>query len=423
MSIGRSVQSGVYRNGALGVPMPVPRAPAALEAKARKRMSARAYDYVAGSAGTERTAHANTAAFARRAILPRMLRDVGERDLSVELFGRRLPLPLYLSPVGVLELAHRGADVAAGRAAAFAGIPMAFSSQASRPMEEIAAAMGEGPRWFQLYWSSDDDVVLSFLERAEASGCEALLVTLDTHVLGWRPRDLDHAFLPFAHGMGIAQYTSDPAFMRLAAARPPSAGAKPKPTLTAIRTLLAMTRRHPGGFWANLRSPLPRAAVETFLDVFSRSTLTWADLAFLREHTRLPIVLKGLCDAEDAARALDAGVDGIVVSNHGGRQIDGAVAALDALPGVAERVAGRVPVLFDSGVRTGSDVLKALALGAVAVGLGRPYVYGLAVDGEAGVRAVIDHVAAELDLSLALAGLRDLSEVDAGLLSSYSASS
>lgn len=416
MSIGRSVQSGVYRNGALGVPMPVPRDPAALEAKARGRMSARAYDYVAGSAGTERTARANTGAFSRHAILPRMLRDVGDRDLSVDLFGRRLPLPFYLSPIGVLELAHRDGDVAVGRAAASAGIPMAFSSQASRPMEEIAAAMGEGPRWFQLYWSSDDDVVVSFLERAEACGCEALLVTLDTHVLGWRPRDLDHAFLPFAHGMGIAQYTSDPAFMRLAANRPPSTGPKPKPTLAAIRTLLAMARRHPGGFWANLRSPLPRAAVETFLDVFSRSTLTWADLAWLREKTSLPIVLKGLCDAGDAERALDAGVDGIVVSNHGGRQIDGAVAALDALPGVVDRVAGRVPVLFDSGVRTGTDVLKALALGASAVGLGRPYVYGLAIDGEAGVRAVIDHVAAELDLSLALAGLRNLSEVDGSLL-------
>ncbi|GIG64452.1 alpha-hydroxy-acid oxidizing protein [Phytomonospora endophytica] len=417
--IGRRVQSRIYRNGALGVPMATPRSPDGLERAARRRMSARAFAYVAGSAGAERTARANIEAFDRWQIVPRMLRDVGERDTSVEIFGRRHPTPFLLSPIGVQELAHPEADVATARAAAATGVPMVFSSQASRPMEECAAVMGDAARWFQLYWSSDDDVVVSFLERAEACGCEALVVTLDTHVLGWRPRDLDRAFLPFAHGMGIAQYTSDPAFMRLAAARAdktdPNAP-RPRPTLAAIRTLLAMSRRHPGRFSDNLRSPMPRAAVETFLDVFSRSTLTWDDLGFLREHTTLPIVLKGIQDPHDAVRAVDAGVDGIVVSNHGGRQVDGAIGSLTVLPEIVARVGGALPVFFDSGVRTGADAFKALALGATAIGIGRPYMYGLALDGAAGVEAVVDHFAAELDLTMALAGASRVGDIDAGFL-------
>jgi len=418
-SIGRRVQSRVYRNGALGVPMRTPRAPEALERAARRKMSARAYAYVAGSAGAERTARANIDAFDRWQVVPRMLTDVGERDMGVEIFGRRHPTPFFLSPIGVQELAHPEADVATARAAAAAGVPMVFSSQASRPMEDCAAAMGGAARWFQLYWSSDDDVVVSFLERAEACGCEALVVTLDTHVLGWRPRDLDAAFLPFAHGMGIAQYTSDPAFMRLAAARAdkvdPNAP-RPRPTPAAIRTLLSMTRHHPGRFTDNIRSPMPRAAVDTFLDVFSRSTLTWDDLGFLREHTTLPIVLKGIQDPHDAVRAVDAGVDGIVVSNHGGRQVDGAIGSLTVLPEIVARVGGALPVFFDSGIRTGADAFKALALGAAAVGIGRPYMYGLALDGTDGVAAVIDHLAAELDLTMALAGARAVGDIDAGFL-------
>ncbi|MEV0643964.1 lactate 2-monooxygenase [Phytomonospora sp. NPDC050363] len=417
--IGRRVQSRIYRNGALGVPMPTPRSPGALEDAARKKMSARAFAYVAGSAGAERTARANTDAFDRWEIVPRMLRDVAERDMGVDLFGRHHPTPFLLSPIGVQELAHPDADVATARAAAATGVPMIFSTQASRSMEECAAVMGEASRWFQLYWSSDDDVVVSFLERAEDCGCEALVVTLDTHVLGWRPRDLDKAFLPFAHGMGIAQYTSDPAFMRLATARAERAGPaepRPRPTPAAIRTLLAMTRRHPGRFTDNIRSAMPQAAVETFLDVFSRSTLTWDDLDFLREHTTLPIVLKGIQDPHDAVRAVDAGMDGIVVSNHGGRQVDGAIGSLTVLPEIVARVGGAFPVLFDSGVRTGADAFKALALGATAVGIGRPYMYGLAIDGSAGVEAVVDHLAAELDLTMALAGASAIGDIDASFL-------
>ena len=419
VSAGRAVQAAIYRAGVFGRRPVVPTSVAALEGAAEQRMSRRAFAYVAGSAGQERTATANLAAFDRWGIVPRMLRDVSAPDLTSELFGRRLPAPLLLSPIGVLELAHRDADVAVARAAAGLGLPMVQSSQASRSMEDVAATGGAGPRWFQLYWSNRDELAESFVRRAEASGCEALVVTLDTHTLGWRPRDLDLGYLPFAHGLGIAQYTSDPVFAelvreRLAAPSPETKG--PRPTPAAVGALVSMARHHPGSTRDNLRSPVPRAAVETFLDVFSRPGLTWADLAWLRERTRLPIVLKGIQHADDATRAVDAGVDGVWVSNHGGRQVDGALASLDALPGVVEQVAGRVPVLFDSGVRSGADAFVALALGADAVCVGRPWVYGLALAGEAGVTAVLEHLTAELEITMALAGCASVGDVDRGTL-------
>ncbi|MGN6301019.1 MAG: alpha-hydroxy-acid oxidizing protein [Angustibacter sp.] len=419
-SVGRAVQAAIYRAGIYGRRPVVPTSVAALESAAEQRLSRRAFAYVAGSAGQERTAQANLAAFDRWAIVPRMLRDVAAPDASTELFGRRLPAPLLLSPVGVLELAHRGADVAVARAAAALGLPIVQSSQASRSMEDVAAASA-GPRWFQLYWSNRDELAESFVRRAEASGCEALVVTLDTHTLGWRPRDLDLGYLPFAHGLGIAQYTADPVFSELVAERVKAGSSseqvRERPTAAAVAALLSIARHHPGSTRANLRSPVPRAAVETFLDVFSRPSLTWGELAWLRERTRLPIVLKGIQHADDAARALDAGVDGVWVSNHGGRQVDGALASLAALPGVVERVAGRVPVVFDSGVRSGADALIALALGADAVGVGRPWVSGLALAGEAGVTAVLEHLVAELELTMALAGCASLADVRRELLS------
>ncbi|GAA1423508.1 hypothetical protein GCM10009662_83570 [Catellatospora coxensis] len=307
-----------------------------------------------------------------------------------------------------------------GGAAPAEGVPYILSTQASRPMEQCAAAMGDAPRWFQLYWSKSEELVASFLRRAEAAGCEALVVTLDTTVLGWRVRDLDLGSLPFSQGQGIAQYTSDPVFLRLAAERAeqPKTGPKPKVTAAAVRSLLSIARTHPGPTGRNLRSPLPRAAVETFLDIFSRQDLTWGDLARLRTMTRLPILLKGLQHADDARRALDAGVDGVIVSNHGGRQVDGAIGSLDALPGIVEAVGGRVPVLFDSGVRGGADVFKALALGARAVCVGRPYFYGLALAGADGVRQVLQNLRAELDLTMALTGCASLADVTPELLAS-----
>lgn len=401
---GRARQERIYREGVSGARPRVPTGPDGLERRARRAMSRRADAYVTGGAGAETTMRANRAAFARREIVPRVLRDVGERDLTVELFGRTLPAPLLLAPIGALDLVRRGADLAVARGAAAAGVPMVISNQAGTPMEDIAAV--GGPTWFQLYWSTSDELVDSFLRRAEASGCDAVVVTLDTTMLGWRPRDLDLGHLPFARGIGIAQYTSDPVFRGLVeqTLAAPSAGAPPKVTPQAVRTLLEITRNAPGRFRDNLRSPVPRAAVETFLRVYSRPRLSWEDLATLRSRTRLPILLKGVLHPDDARRAADAGVDGVVVSNHGGRQIDHAVASLDALPGVVDAVGDALPVLLDSGVRTGADVATAVRLGARAVLLGRPFVHGLALDGARGVAQVLQNVVAELDLVCGLAG-------------------
>ena len=404
--IGRRRQNEVYRAGVYGRSPRVPTAVRALQARAKQALNARAYSYVAGGAGDEVTQRANRAAFDRWAVVPRVLRDVSRRDTSVELFGRRLPAPLLLAPVGALELVHDEADLAVARAAAGLGVPMVFSNQASVSMEECAAAMGDAPRWFQLYWSTSDELVESLVGRAEAAGCDALVVTLDTTMLGWRPRDLDLGHLPFALGKGIAQYTSDPVFRGLVEQRAAAATREPqpRPTPAAVRALVGMAKAWPGSFRDNLRSPLPRAAVETFLGIYSRPSITWTDLAWLRSKTRLPIVLKGVLHPDDARRALDEGVDGVVVSTHGGRQVDRSIAALDALPDVVAAVDERAPVLLDSGIRSGADVFTAVALGASAVLLGRPFAWGLALAGEEGVRQVISDVLGEFDLTLGLTG-------------------
>jgi lactate 2-monooxygenase len=386
----------------------------ALEERARRVMTKKGFAYVAGGAGNEQTMVANRAGFDRWRIVPRMLRDVSRRDLSLTLFGERLPTPLILAPVGVLEMVHARADLAAVRAAAAERVPFIFSNQASVPMETCSAAMGDGIRWFQLYWSTDDRLVISFLRRAEACGCQALVVTLDTTLLGWRPRDLDLGSLPFLRGMGIAQYTSDPVFCEgLARARtePTTDTVKPPINLFSFGARWEQIRRYPGSLLSNLRSGAPQAAVRKFLGIYSRASLTWKDLAWLREHTRLPILLKGILSPEDARLAIEHDVAGIIVSNHGGRQVDGAVAAIDALPEVVKVTKGGLPVLFDSGIRGGADTFKALALGASAVCLGRPYVYGLAIAGEQGVREVIQNILAEFDLTMALAGCATLADV------------
>ncbi|TQN37873.1 L-lactate dehydrogenase (cytochrome) [Blastococcus colisei] len=404
---GRRRQNEVYRAGVYGHSPRVPVAARRLQEAARKALNARAYAYVAGGAGDEVTQRANRAAFDRWAVVPRVLRDVSSRDTSVELFGRRLPAPLLLGPVGALELVNDEADLAVARAAASTGVPMVFSNQASYSMEDCAAVMGDAPRWFQLYWSTSDELVESLVGRAEAAGCDAVVVTLDTTMLGWRPRDLDLGHLPFALGKGIAQYTSDPVFRRLVEEKVAAGGPKepqPRPTPAAVRALVSMARAWPGSFRDNLRSPLPRAAVETFLGIYSRPSITWDDLAWLRSKTRLPILLKGVLHPDDARRALDEGVDGLVVSTHGGRQVDRSISALDALPEVLGAVAGRAPVLLDSGIRSGADVFTAVALGATAVLLGRPFAWGLALAGEEGVRQVISDVVGEFDLTLGLTG-------------------
>jgi lactate 2-monooxygenase len=427
--LGRATQAAIYRAGTYGRRPRVPTNAQELEEAARRVMSRRAFAYVAGSAGGESTARANLAAFDRWRVLPRMLVDTGERDQSVELLGRRHESPIVVAPIGVLSAAHSAADVAVARAARAQNVLPVLSTQASVPMEEVAAALDGWGHWYQLYWSRDDDLVESLVHRAEACGSEAIVVTLDTAYLGWRPRDLDLGHLPFARGEGIAQYTSDPVFGRLveqrvAAKRVATASGEepepqPRPNAAAVRSLVSLSRNHPGGVRDNLSSPYPRAAVETFLEVFSKPSLSWTDLPRLRRMTSLPVVLKGILHPDDARRAVAEGVDGILVSNHGGRQVDRSVAALDALPGVVDAVRGTgsaVPVLFDSGVRSGADVFVALALGADAVGIGRPHVYGLALAGEEGVAEVLRNIRAELDLTMALTGCRTLADVTRDLL-------
>ena len=413
---GRERQGVVYRDGALGRRPAVPTNFADLERAARRASSKRAWAYVAGGAGEGRTMRNNRRAFDRWAIVPRMAHGVTERSLGTTVVNTALSSPLLLAPVGAGALMAPDSDLAIARAAAATGVPYIFSNQGCTPMEDCAAAMGDAPRWFQLYWSSDEDLVDSLLHRAETIGAEAVVVTLDTTVLGWRPQDLNLGSLPFARGEGIAQYTSDPRFRdivrrRIDAARE-TVAERPDITWGAIRTLLAMTRNHPGRFLDNLRSPVPRAAAETFLEIYSNPGLSWDHLATLRDRTRLPVVLKGILHPDDARRAVDLGVDAIVVSNHGGRQIDGSLASLDALLDIRAAVGRGPTLLLDSGIRSGADIFVALALGADAVLLGRPYMYGLALAGQRGVEEVIRNVIAEFDLTMALTGARSVDEID-----------
>lgn len=406
-------QTQIYVRGVSGGRPRVPIDALRLERAARRKMRRSAYAYVAAGAGNERTMLANRAAFDRWRIVPRMLRDVERRDTSIELFGRRLASPFLLAPIGVLELAHAEGDAAVAKAARATQTPMIFSNQASRPMEEVAGILGEIPHWFQLYWSKSDDLVESLVARAERCRCEAIVVTLDTTILGWRSRDLESAYLPFLHGKGIAQYTSDPVFRRVISqpGTPPPREQQPRPNLAALRTLIELTRAYPDDFLRTLLSGRGRAAVQRFIDIYSRPSLTWRDLSFLRERTELPILLKGILHPDDAAAAVESGVNGIVVSNHGGRQVDGAIATLEALPEIVSAVDGQVPVLLDSGIRGGADAFKAIALGASAVLIGRPYVYGLAIAGNAGVREVIQNFLADFELTMGLAGCRSVDEI------------
>ena len=410
-------QQQVYLEGVSGRRPRVPTDAVALEARAKDSMAEEAFAYIAGGAGTGRTMAANRDGFDDWRIVPRMLRDVGDRDTSVELFGKRHEFPFVLSPIGVREMVNDDADLAVARAAKATGIPMTFSNQASKPMEDVASALGDGTRFFQLYWSTSNDLVESFVGRAEACGCSAIVVTLDTTLLGWRTHDLDLGYLPFLRGKGIAQYTSDPVFTRIISeadhADAPDLGdvPQPKPTPSAVKTLVELTRAYPAGFRESLTSGRARAAVQTFVRIYSRPSLNWDDLSFLRERTKLPILLKGVLHPDDARQALELGMDGIWVSNHGGRQVDGSISTIAALPAIAEAVGGRAPIIMDSGIRTGADAFKALALGATAVGLGRPYCYALALAGEAGVREVVQNFQADFDLTMGLAGCRSIADI------------
>jgi len=376
-------QLEIYAGGVAGATPELPVSVERLEQRSREALSAEAFGYVAGGAGAERTTAANLRAFERWQIVPRMLRDVSVRDLSTSVLGSAMRVPVMLAPIGVQSIVHPEAELAVGRAGGAQGVPIILSTAASHTIEQVAEAMGEATRWFQLYWPKDRDLAASFVERAGRAGYRAIVVTLDTWLLGWRPRDLEHGYLPFLKGEGVANYFSDPVF-RAALQKPPEQD--PGPAI---------------GHWAYQ---------------FANPSVTWSDLAWLREQTRLPIVLKGVVHAEDARRAVAEGVDGLVVSNHGGRQVDGAIGALDALPAIREAVGADFAVLFDSGIRTGADVFKALALGADAVCLGRPYVWGLALAGQAGVEHVLRCLLGEFDLTLALSGYTAIGQLDGSSL-------
>lgn len=379
-SYGLQRQFQVYLAGLQGQRPRLPVSPEALEQAANAAMTPEASGYLNGMADSMQ---ANRAAFQRWRIVPRMLRDVSQRDLSIQLFNTSYPVPFLLAPVGVQSIVHADGELGVARAAASLGIPMIFSTASTPPLEQLAQAMAQAPRWFQLYWSKDPAFNASVLHRAEQAGCEAIVVTLDTFLLAWRPADIQNAYLPFLLGQGIGNYLNDPAF-RSALTRPPEED--------------------------------PQAAIQHFLQIFTNPSLTWQDLAFLRERTKLPILLKGILHADDARKAIDAGMNGVIVSNHGGRQVEGAIASLDALPAVVEAVHGEVPILLDSGIRRASDVIKAIALGAQAVLLGRPYLWGLALGGEQGVREVLTNFLADLDLTLALSGSASWAEVNASTL-------
>jgi len=370
---GNVVQNAIYLSGGTEWPVGFD----AWEGRARETLERPAYDYVAGGAGAEETMRANLDAFRRRVLRPRMLVGTPERDLSVEVLGLRSPVPFLLAPVGVLSIVHPDAERAVARASNATGVPFVVSSAASTSLEDVAAI--EPPRWFQLYWWGDPELAESLVRRVEAAGYGAIVLTVDTLNLGWRPRDLGNGYFPFLAGHGLEQFFSDPVFAERLEKTPTED--------RATASLMALA-------------------------AFSNLALTWDDLGRLREWTSLPVLLKGILRGDDATRALDLGIDGIVVSNHGGRQVDGSIAALDALVEVRDAVGPDPVVLMDSGVRTAADVLKAVALGADAVLLGRPYVYGLAVAGQEGVETVIRQLAGEIDLTMALAGARNVAELD-----------
>jgi isopentenyl diphosphate isomerase/L-lactate dehydrogenase-like FMN-dependent dehydrogenase len=371
-------QMEIYQAGLRGTKPTLPLAAEELEVQARQVLPIEAFTYVAGGAGSEDTVRANREAFRRWRIVPRFLRNVAQRDLSARVLGQKLPAPMLLAPIGVQSMLHADAELAVARAARSLGIPFILSTVSAKPLEAVAEAAGASSRWFQLYWPKDPMLAVSFVSRAERAGYQAIVVTLDTYILGWRERDLQLGWLPFLQGQGIANYISDPVF-RASLPVPPE------------------------------QDPLP--AVRRFFEVVTHPGLTWPDLAFLRKHTRLPFLLKGILHPDDARKAVDAGAAGVIVSNHGGRQVDGAIPALDALPAVADAVKGQVDVLFDSGIRRGADIFKALALGARAVLLGRPYCYGLALGGEAGVREVVRNLLADFEITMGLAGCASAAEI------------
>lgn len=346
-----------------------------LELAVKEKIEMGPYSYVRSGAGGEQTLRNNRRAFDNYSIVPRFLNDVSNVDTSIELFGKTHPTPLLFAPVGMNKIAHEEGELAVIRAANALGIPYIQSTVASYSMEELAKEAPTHTKWFQLYWSTNEDVSYSMVARAEAAGFEAIVLTVDTVTLGWREHDIRNGFSPLVKGYASGNYKSDPVFM------------------------------------ASLKDASVESFVEAQLENIYHPQLSWAHVRALKQRTKLPVLLKGILDSADARLALEAGIDGIIVSNHGGRQLDGVIASLDALPGIVSEVAGRVPIIFDSGAYRGIDVLKALALGATAVAIGRPFVYGLAYAGERGVQRAMQTIYNEFDVSMKLAGVSRIKDL------------
>ncbi|GHH09717.1 lactate 2-monooxygenase [Sphingomonas glacialis] len=365
-------QNLIYGNGLSGVQPTWPVDYATLKVRAEAAMPPSVLNYVQGGCGDEFTQDENAYAFRHWGMVPRMMVDCSKRDLSTRVFGIELESPLFMAPIGVTGMCTQDGhgDLAAARASAATGVPLIASTLSNDPLEAVRTACRDTAALFQLYTPRDPELAASLVGRAEASGFKAIVVTLDTWVTGWRPRDLNVANFPQLRGHVLQNYFTDPAFRKLLA-KPPEDDM--------------------------------RAAIGTWAATFGK-VLTWDDMAWLRSLTKLPIVLKGICHPDDARRAIDTGADGIYVSNHGGRQANGGIAAIDMLPEVVAAVAGRIPVLFDSGIRSGSDVIKAIALGADLVGVGRTYSYGLALGGADGCAHVLRCLLAEADLLMAVNG-------------------
>lgn len=353
------------------------------EQEARRKLGAGPFGYVYGGAGAGDTMRANREAFYLYRIVPRICCDISTRDLTVELLGKKLNCPILLAPIGVNSILHPDAELGPARAAAKLEVPYILSNVSSKPMEEVAEAMGDGLRWFQMYPPRDRRLSASFMKRAEKAGYTAIVITVDSSMLGWRETDLHNTYLPFLSGHGMGNYFTDPVFLEKLDTPP--------------------------------EKDLKKAVLKA-LEEGNNSCFTWKEFAYLCEQTKLPVFIKGLMHPDDARLALDHGADGIVVSNHGGRQLDGAIGTLEALPDIVKAVNGKIPVLMDSGIRRGSDIIKAIALGATAVLIGRPYAYALAVAGQAGVEAVIQKFFAETEIQLGVSGQSRIQDVDASLL-------
>lgn len=403
-------QRQIYIEGLAGKKPVIPISYDALEAKAKTLLSPEAFAYLAGGAGNETTLDNNRKALDLIKIHPRMLSGMDDVDMKHPWQNLTLPAPIMFAPIGVLELAHREGDLALARAAAALDVPMIISSQASYPMEEIAKVLGDRPRLFQLYYSKSKELSQSFIRRAEAIQAKAIVVTLDTTLLGWRNRDLSLGYNPFLLGKGIAQYYSDPVFNALPDPTD-QADIKPPMSLTLIKNILQLSARIPGGMIHHLTTGNALKTVRKFTNVFSNPGINWDDIALIRSWTSLPIYLKGILHPDDARKAVTVGVDGIIISNHGGRQIDGSVSSIEVLPAIHHAVEGKAAIWIDSGIRSGSDIYKCLAMGANGVLIGRPMAMALACGGKQGVIDCTNNMIAELELHMALTGCKTIEDI------------